>query len=105
MTLTQFCLTGLTADAFRHPLDLEATNALRQVPGLDLVVRGFLGSIAEQFLYLDNIATSILLSEQQLPQYYQLLLEACRILDMEPPQLYLRQHPAPNAYTFAIRGK
>jgi Zn-dependent protease with chaperone function len=33
------------------------------------------------------------------------LLEACEILDLEPPQLYIRQNPSPNAYTFAMRGK
>jgi Zn-dependent protease with chaperone function len=32
-------------------------------------------------------------------------MEACQILDLEPPQLYIRQHPVPNAYTFAMRGK
>jgi Zn-dependent protease with chaperone function len=34
-----------------------------------------------------------------------LLLDACKVLDLEPPQLYVRQHPVPNAYTFAMRGK
>jgi Zn-dependent protease with chaperone function len=64
-----------------------------------------LGSVAEQFFYLENIASSILVGEQQLPQLHKLLLEACSILDLEPPQLYVRQHPLPNAYTFAMRGK
>lgn len=98
-------LIGLTANQFRHPLDLEATNALKQLPGLDLVIRSFLGPMAEQFLYLDNIASGILVGEQQLPDLHRLLLEACRILELDPPQLYVRQNPVPNAYTFAMRGK
>lgn len=98
-------LIGLKADHFRHPLDLEATRTLKQLPGLDLVVRNLLGPLAEQFFYLENIASSILVSEQQLPQLHTLLLEACKVLDLEPPQLYVRQHPIPNAYTFAMRGK
>ena len=98
-------LFGLRADHFRHPLDLEATNNLKQLPGLDLVVRNLLGPIAEQFFYLENIASSILVSDQQLPDLHKLLLEACTVLDLEPPQLYIRQHPVPNAYTFAMRGK
>lgn len=105
MSLSKVCLTGLTADAFRHPLDLEATTALKRLPGMDLVVRSLVGPVAEQFFYLDNIATSVRVGPQQLPQYHQLLLEACQILDIEPPQLYLKQHPAPNAYTFALRGQ
>jgi Zn-dependent protease with chaperone function len=72
---------------------------------LDLLVRSVLGSVAERFFYLENIASSILVGEQQLPHLHKLLLEACKILDLEPPQLYVRQHPVPNAYTFAMRGK
>lgn len=98
-------LIGLQADAFRHPFDRQATQALKQLPGLDLAVRGLLGSVAEQALYLNNIATSVQISDRQLPELHALLLEACQRLDMEPPQLYLQQHPAPNAYTFAMRGR
>lgn len=98
-------LHGLQANHFRHPLDLEATSALRQLPGLDLIIRTALGPVAEQVFYLDNISSSVLVGERQLPHLHELLLEACRILDLEPPQLYVRQHPVPNAYTFAMRGK
>ncbi|MBC6436294.1 M48 family metallopeptidase [Nostoc sp. HG1] len=105
MSFSKSLLVGLKADQFRHPLDLEATNSLKQLPGLDLLIRNLLGPVAEQFFYLENIASSILVGEQQLPQIHSLLLEACRVLDVEPPQLYVRQNPVPNAYTFAMRGK
>lgn len=98
-------LIGLKASQFRHPLDLEATQALQQLPGLDLIVRTLLGGTAEQFFYLENIATSIRVSDRQLPDLYASLTEACAILDVEVPQLYLKQNPAPNAYTMAIRGQ
>lgn len=98
-------LIGLQADNFRHPLDLEATNNLKQFPGLDIVLRGLLGSVAEDFFYLNNIASSILISEKQLPELHELLLSACAILDLEAPQLYIQQNPIPNAYTLAIRGR
>jgi Zn-dependent protease with chaperone function len=98
-------LSGLKADHFRHPLDLEATSALKQLPGLDVIIRTALGPIAEQVFYLDNISASVLVGDNQLPELHTLLLEACRILDLDPPQLYIRQHPVPNAYTFAMRGK
>ena len=98
-------LVGLKADQFRHPLDLEATKALKQIPGIDMIVRNLLGPMAEQFFYVENIASSVLVGENQLPQFHKLLLEACETLELEPPQLYVRQHPVPNAYTFAVRGK
>lgn len=105
MTLAKLQLMGLKSDDFRHPLDRQATQALKQLPGLDLLIRTTLGPVAEQFFYLENIASSVLVSDRQLPDLHQLLLEACSLLDLEPPQLYVRQNPAPNAYTFAMRGK
>jgi len=105
MSLFKSPLIGLKADSFRHPLDLEATTSLKQIPGLDMLVRNLLGPMAEQVFYVENIASSVLVGEKQLPDLHKLLLEACTNLDIEPPQLYVRQHPAPNAYTFAMRGK
>ena len=105
MNLSKKALIGLNADRFRHPLDLQATNTLKQVPGVDIAIRSVLGSVAEQFFYLNNIASSVLVGEKQLPDLYKLLIEACKILDLEPPQLYVQQNPTPNAYTFAMRGK
>ncbi len=105
MDFSKTILIGLKADHFRHPLDLEATNALKQLPGMDILVRNLLGSVGEQFFFMNNIATSILVGEKQLPHLHKLLLEACKVLDLEPPQLYVQQNPIPNAYTFAMRGK
>lgn len=103
--MSKIPLLGLQAAQFRHPLDLEATQTLQQLPGLDWLVRSLLGSMAEQVFYLENIGSSVLVSEQQLPDLHQSLSEACHILDLDQPQLYVRQHPTPNAYTLAIRGK
>jgi Zn-dependent protease with chaperone function len=105
MSTPKTLLVGLKSDQFRHPLDLQATQAMKQLVGMDVLLRNLLGSVAEQFFYLENIASSVLVSDRQLPHLHNLLLEACKILDLEPPQLYIKQHPAPNAYTFAMRGK
>jgi Zn-dependent protease with chaperone function len=98
-------LVGLRADQFRHPLDLSATQSLKQLPGLDTLLRMVISPLAEEFFHLENIASSIQVSERQLPDLHNLLLEACQVLDLEPPQLYVRQNPVPNAYTFAMRGE
>ncbi len=98
-------LIGLKAEQFRHPFDLEATNTLKQIPGLDTVVRTLLGGLGERLMFVDNIASSVRVSDRQLPHLHDLLVEACAILDLEPPQLYIKQHPVPNAYTFAMRGE
>jgi Zn-dependent protease with chaperone function len=98
-------LLGLQADQFRHPLDLEATRSLKQLPGLDVAIRMVMAPLAEQFFHLDNLASSLQVSDRQLPSLHNSLLEACRILDLNVPQLYVRQNPVPNAFTFAMRGE
>ncbi|CAN0054103.1 unnamed protein product, partial [Ectocarpus sp. 12 AP-2014] len=100
---------GLLADRFQHPFDLEATGMLRRFPGLEMAIRGAVPAI-EDAVFMDNIANSILVGPRQMASLHGLLLEACRILDMQPPDLYIRQarlsqNPTPNAYTLAIRGK
>lgn len=104
-SFTKTPLVGLRSETFRHPLDLQATQALQQIPGIDVMVRSLLGALGEQYFYLENIASSVQVSEKQLPHLHELLVEAARVLDVEAPQLYLRQHPVPNAYTFAMRGR
>ena len=64
MELSRQLLLGLKANDFRHPIDLEATNSLKQLPGLDIAVRSLLGSVAEEFFYLNNIAASVLVGEK-----------------------------------------
>ncbi|MEO1592301.1 MAG: M48 family metallopeptidase [Cyanobacteria bacterium J06632_22] len=98
-------LTGLRANHFRHPLDLQATQSLQQLPGLDIAIRSLLGPVGEQVFQLENLAASVQVGPKQLPHLHELLLEACQVLDLDVPKLYVKQHPAPNAYTFAMRGK
>jgi hypothetical protein len=96
---------GISGDDFRHPLDQQNTSLLRALPGLEVVAKSIMGPVAEQVLLLENIATSIKTGESQLPSIYRLLTEAATMLQMEPPELYIKQNPIPNAYTLAIAGR
>ncbi|KAJ9564050.1 hypothetical protein OSB04_000016 [Centaurea solstitialis] len=95
----------LDADDFRHPLDKQNTLLLRAIPGLNEIGKALLGSIAEQVLVLENIGTSVLVSENQLSELHQLMIQSAEALKIEAPDLYVRQSPVPNAYTLAINGK
>ncbi|XP_059282024.1 plastoglobule-localized metallopeptidase 48, chloroplastic isoform X1 [Lycium ferocissimum] len=95
----------LDADDFRHPLDRQNTLLLRAIPGLNDIGKALLGTVSEQIMLLENIGTSVLVSENQLPELHHLMVEAARILNIEAPDLYIRQSPVPNAYTLAVRGK
>ncbi|KAJ9152733.1 hypothetical protein P3X46_026265 [Hevea brasiliensis] len=95
----------LDADDFRHPLDKQNTLLLRAIPGLNELGKALLGSMTEQIMLLENIGTSVLVSKTQLSELHQLMTEAAEILNLEAPDLYVRQSPVPNAYTLAISGK
>nr|DAD30579.1 TPA_asm: hypothetical protein HUJ06_009430 [Nelumbo nucifera] len=45
------------------------------------------------------------LSTFQLSEIHELMVEAAKILNIEAPDLYIRQNPVPNAYTLAISGR
>lgn len=95
----------LDADDFRHPLDKQNTLLLRAIPGLNEIGKAILGTMTEQVMLLENIGTSVLVSKNQLSELHQLMTEAAAILNLEAPDLYVRQSPVPNAYTLAISGK
>jgi Zn-dependent protease with chaperone function len=97
--------TSLTAENFRHPLDKQATQSLQQIPGLDFLLRTTLFPVASQFFHLENLASAIQVGPKQLSKLHTLHKEACSVLDIEVPQLYVRQNPVPNAYTFAVNNR
>jgi len=94
-----------TPNSIRHPLDQQYTMALQNLPGIDVIIRSLAGSVAEQLLELDNVGRGVKVGPKQAPRIYKLLEEACEILQMPLPALYIRQNPSPNAYTLAISGR
>ena len=90
---------------FRHPLDQQNTQLLQAVPGLSQITKSLVTPVAEQMLVLEQISTSVLVGPTQLPHVHKLVLDASAVLDIDPPQLYIRQSSQPNAYTLAISGR
>jgi hypothetical protein len=77
---------GLDESKFRHPLDRDLTARIQAAPFSDLVaVQGLSNrfSVIEQGLRLDLLSKAVKVSPQQLPQFHQLLVEACQVLDFE----------------------
>jgi Zn-dependent protease with chaperone function len=90
---------GLKAEDFQHPEDKAATNALSSLPGLDTVVAKLLEYGVERVLYLENIANNVQVTKAMFPRLHKYLDWACRVLDVEEPELYVSQNPIANAYT------
>ena len=95
---------NLDGDMFAHPLDKRTTARLSSVPFMENIVRRLLG-LAERVAQLDNLSSSVLVGPKQMKSIYASLTAACKILDMDQPEVYIKQNSVPNAYTLAIRGR
>lgn len=91
---------GLQASQFQHPSDVQATEALRSVPGLDMVVSKIMEYGFERLYYLDNIAGNVRVTPKMFGRLYKSLQWGCKILDVEEPELYIHVDPVPNAFTY-----
>ena len=90
---------GISSEAFRHPLDRQAEQALRSVPGFDLVARKFVEFVYErpQLIYL--MGNGIQVGPRQYGTIYNLFRECVRDLDVHPePSLFVVQNPLANSY-------
>lgn len=91
--------TGISSEAFRHPLDRQAEQALRNLPGFDLIARKFVEFIYErpQLVYL--MGNTIQVGPRQYSTIYHMFRECVRDLDIYPePTLFVQQNPQANSY-------
>lgn len=84
-------LAGLDPAAFQHPLDLQATAQLKRIRGFEAFVAKFLDYGVERMDYVMSTASSVRVGPSQLPELHTMLREACGILDVPEPELYLTQ--------------
>ncbi len=90
---------GLDPAVLQHPYDRAALSTLQRVPGLDIAVRKFIELFPEKVAYIHNVSQTVRVNATQCPQLYAQLQEACAILDMPEPELYVAQTPIANAVT------
>jgi Zn-dependent protease with chaperone function len=90
---------GISSEAFRHPLDSQAEQALRSLPGFDLIARKFVEFVYErpQLVYL--MGNSIQVGPRQYSTIYQIFRECVRDLDISgEPGLFIAQNAQVNSY-------
>jgi Zn-dependent protease with chaperone function len=92
--------TGISSEAFRHPLDTQAEQALRSVPGFDLVATKFVEFIYERPQIIYHMGNSIQVGPRQYATIYRIFRECVRDLDVYPePSLFVSQNPFVNSYS------
>jgi len=84
---------------FIHPEDAAALRQMEGIPGFAALVKKILAIGIENLQYGVNMASSIRLSEKQLPQIYRHLPPICQRMGIPEPEFYLQMSPVPNAWT------
>ena len=91
--------TGISSEAFRHPLDRQAEQSLRSVPGFDLVATKFIEFIYERPQLIYHTGNSIQVGPRQYSTLNGIFRETVKDLDVFPePALFVAQNPIANAY-------
>lgn len=84
-------LNGLNHKDFEHPSDRKALSALENTPGLDVVAKFVVKHAIEKVCTVQYTGSNIRITEKGYPDIYQLLSDACNILDVhDKPELYLQ---------------
>ena len=84
---------------FIHPEDAAALRQMEGIPGFATLVKKILAVGIENLQYGVNMASTIRLSERQLPKIYRHLPPNCQRLGIPEPEFYLQMDPNPNAWT------
>ena len=85
---------------FIHPEDAAALRQMESIPGFASLVKKVLAIGIENLQYGVNMASSIRLSEKQLPHIYRHLPPICQRMGIPEPEFYLQMSPSPNAWTY-----
>jgi len=93
----------LSSNAFQHPLDMQAVQAIQAIPILPQLLAKFSGIVWERRMWLAQISTAVRLGPNQGARIYNKFVKAAEILDIpELPDIYISNRYEVNAYAFGI---
>ncbi|BDA67851.1 Peptidase M48, Ste24p [Rivularia sp. IAM M-261] len=91
---------GIKAEAFRHPLDRQAEQTLRSLPGFDFLARKFVEFFAERPQLVFLMGNTIQVGPRQYSTIYHMFRECVRDLDITyEPKLFIEQNAVANSYS------
>ncbi|PIQ23773.1 peptidase M48 [bacterium (Candidatus Blackallbacteria) CG17_big_fil_post_rev_8_21_14_2_50_48_46] len=76
-------------DAYAHPLDRQALQALRQIPGIDMILKKLLALTVERMIRVACNANSLQVGPDQFPDLDAKLEVVCQTLNVRKPKLYV----------------
>jgi Zn-dependent protease with chaperone function len=96
-------LYNLESTEYEHEFDRKALEALKKTPGLDFLVKKFFEYSIEAIYRIQYTGSNIKVSKNSFSEVYNLLLEACNILNITKiPDLYIEFSPSINGFTTGV---
>lgn len=103
-TSARIRLDDISPRSWEHPADRAALNALKRLPGMDEVLKFFVGGTGEKSIRLLFMASSVRATPRQFAHVYRLTEEAVSILDApDMPDVFITQNPALNAGAVGVK--
>ena len=97
-------LPGISPSSWEHPADKAALSMLKRVPGLDELVKMFVGGTTERAIRLLHIAGSVKVTENQFTRVKNTLDRVVDILDWPAvPTVFVANNPFFNAGVYGVR--
>jgi Zn-dependent protease with chaperone function len=95
-------LTGLIPQAYEHPSDASALNALQHTAGLDILVRKLSEWGFERIVRVQLTGSYLRVNSDNFHELHRILTDACDLLDLPvQPDLYIAPGPI-NAFTAGV---
>jgi Zn-dependent protease with chaperone function len=101
-TVTRRRFPRMSSNAFEHPADKAALEALRKVPVLDKVVHKLVEFGWERYMRIQLMGQAVHVGPKQCKNVYKLVREAADILDIHEPDVFITNNPVVNAFTFGV---
>lgn len=98
----RICLSDLDVEAFVSPLDQKALANLQRLPLLPILIRKFNEMAVDEIWYAMNSSETVRCGPRQFRTLYGLMREACSILHVPEPELYVRYDSRVNAMTAGV---
>ena len=76
---------AIDADLLLHPSDKAALQALKAILGFQQLIKAYMGIMNERQLHILNMSSNLRLSEEQMPEYYNMLPPICEKLGIPVP--------------------
>ena len=96
-------LHSLDPREYEHPLDREALDKLESIPGIKTLIKKIYKEFFEKSLFIDNFGSNVLITKDNCPRVYGLLIEASRVLDMQSvPPIFITRQFGLNGFTQGV---